>query len=75
MAQRQRGTKQTVSPSSGTRFSAPSATRARRRRTSERWEEELESEARDRDLLTHELHQLLNEIELLSPEGADSRIP
>ena len=38
-------------------------------------EEELASEARDRDILTHELHQLLNEIELLGPEGADSRIP
>ena len=38
-------------------------------------EEELASEAHDRDILTHELHQLLNEIELLGPEGADSRIP
>lgn len=38
-------------------------------------EEELASEARDKHTLTHELHQLLNEIELLGPEGPDSRIP
>ena len=38
-------------------------------------EEELASEARDKHTLTHELHQLLSEIELLGPEGPDSRIP
>ncbi len=35
-------------------------------------EEELASEARDKETLTHELHQLLNEIELLGPARAEA---
>ena len=38
-------------------------------------EEELASEARDTDILTHELHQLLTEIELLGPEAAENEEP
>ena len=34
-------------------------------------EEELASEARDTEVLTREFHQLLTEIELLGPEGAE----
>ncbi len=34
--------------------------------------EELASEARDKETLTHELHQLLNEIALLGPEAAEN---
>ena len=34
-------------------------------------EAELESESRDTEVLTRELHQLLTEIELLGPEGAE----
>ena len=35
-------------------------------------EQELASEARDREILTVELHKLLEEIELLRPEVAES---
>ena len=36
-------------------------------------EQELESEARDREILTVELHKLLEEIQLLGPEVAESQ--
>ena len=67
-----RRTRQTALPSFGTSNRRAERQARKEAKDVETVEQELASEARDREILTVELHKLLEEIELLRPEVAES---